>query len=73
MSPGVLIDRLINHRLYPLALEICNYLKIPSNAGEVKVLKQWALGKVGRSILFYMITQNYRFKINPYQITRYQE
>lgn len=46
LSRGVLIDRLVNNGLYPLALEICNYLKIPPNAGEAKVLRQWALNKV---------------------------
>ncbi|XP_019850373.1 PREDICTED: vacuolar protein sorting-associated protein 16 homolog [Amphimedon queenslandica] len=46
LSPGVLVDRLTNHRQYPVALEICNYLKLPSDVGEVKVLTQWALHKV---------------------------
>jgi hypothetical protein len=46
LTPGVLIDRLVNHGLYPVALEICSYLKISSNFGEVKVLRQWALQKV---------------------------
>ena len=40
------MDRLTNHRQYAVALEICNYLKLPSDVGEVKVLTQWALHKV---------------------------
>jgi len=46
LSTGVLIDRLINRGLYPLALEICNYLSIAPANGEVKVLREWALRKV---------------------------
>lgn len=42
----VLCCRLINRSLYPLAMEVCNYLKIPALSGEAKVLKQWALCKV---------------------------
>ena len=38
--------RLINRGLYPLAVEICSYLKLPPEEGEVKVLRQWALRKV---------------------------
>ncbi len=38
--------RLINRGLYAHALEICNYLNIPSAKGEVKVLRQWSLRKV---------------------------
>jgi hypothetical protein len=50
LTPGVLIDRLVNHGLYPVALEICSYLKISSNFGEVKVLRQWALQKVSYNL-----------------------
>ncbi|XP_064405910.1 vacuolar protein sorting-associated protein 16 homolog isoform X2 [Halichondria panicea] len=46
LSTGVLIDRLINRGLYPLAMEICKYLKIPPANGEVKILKEWALRKI---------------------------
>ena len=42
-----LILRLINRGMYQLALEICNYLSIPPANGEVKVLREWALRKVG--------------------------
>ena len=38
--------RLTNRGLYPLALEVCNYLKIPALEGEVKILRQWAMRKV---------------------------
>ena len=42
--------RLINRGLYPLAVEICSYLKLPPEEGEVKVLRQWALRKVSTHI-----------------------
>jgi hypothetical protein len=32
--------------LYPVALEICNYLKVPHIDGEIKILRQWAMRKV---------------------------
>ena len=41
------VARLINRGLYPLAMEICSYLKVPPVDGEVKVLRQWAMRKVG--------------------------
>jgi len=47
LSVIILILRLINRGLYPLALEICNYLSIAPANGEVKVLREWALRKVG--------------------------
>lgn len=40
------VCRLINRGLYPLAVQICSYLKLPPEDGEVKVLRQWALRKV---------------------------
>ena len=43
--------RLINRELYPVALEICNYLRVPPVEGEVKILRQWAVRKVGYRIL----------------------
>ena len=39
-------SRLIYHGLYHLALEICDFLKIPPSEGAVKVLRNWALRKV---------------------------
>ena len=38
--------RLINRELYPLALEVCNYLRVSPVDGEVKILRQWAIRKV---------------------------
>jgi hypothetical protein len=29
-----------------VALEICNYLRVPNVDGEVKILRQWAIKKV---------------------------
>ncbi|KAL5473503.1 hypothetical protein EMCRGX_G027993 [Ephydatia muelleri] len=46
LSSGVFVDRLIYHGLYHLALEICDFLKIPPSEGAVKVLRNWALRKV---------------------------
>ncbi|KAM9327919.1 vacuolar protein sorting-associated protein 16 homolog [Pholidichthys leucotaenia] len=42
----VLIDRLVYRRFYPLAIEICRYLKIPDYQGVSRVLKHWASCKV---------------------------
>ena len=42
--------RLINRGLYQLAMEICVYLKLPPVQGEVKVLRQWAMRKVGVAV-----------------------
>lgn len=39
-------NSLINRGLYPQAMEVCTYLKIPPGIGEVKVLRSWALRKV---------------------------
>jgi len=38
--------RLTNRGLYPLAIEICSYLKVTPVEGKVKVLRQWAMRKV---------------------------
>ncbi|XP_029370649.1 vacuolar protein sorting-associated protein 16 homolog isoform X3 [Echeneis naucrates] len=46
MTLQVLIDRLVYRRLYPLAIEICRYLKIPDYQGVSRVLKHWASCKV---------------------------
>uniref|UniRef100_I3KMA4 Vacuolar protein sorting-associated protein 16 homolog n=1 Tax=Oreochromis niloticus TaxID=8128 RepID=I3KMA4_ORENI len=42
----VLIDRLVYRQFYPLAIEICRYLKIPDYQGVSRVLKHWASCKV---------------------------
>uniref|UniRef100_A0A8C5DAU4 Vacuolar protein sorting-associated protein 16 homolog n=1 Tax=Gouania willdenowi TaxID=441366 RepID=A0A8C5DAU4_GOUWI len=42
----VLIDRLVYRQFYPLAIEICHYLKIPDFLGVSRVLKHWASCKV---------------------------
>ena len=47
---GILFFRLINRELYPVALEICNYLRVPNVDGEVKILRQWAIKKVSVSV-----------------------
>lgn len=46
MTVQVLIDRLVYRKLYPLAIEICRYLKIPDYQGVSRVLKHWACCKV---------------------------
>uniref|UniRef100_W5MDE9 Vacuolar protein sorting-associated protein 16 homolog n=1 Tax=Lepisosteus oculatus TaxID=7918 RepID=W5MDE9_LEPOC len=46
MTVQVLIDRLVYRRLYPLAIEVCRYLKIPEYQGVSRVLKHWACNKV---------------------------
>ncbi|KAI4793359.1 hypothetical protein KUCAC02_032774 [Chaenocephalus aceratus] len=42
MTLQVLIDRLVYRQFYPLAIEICRYLKIPDYQGVSRVLKHWA-------------------------------
>ena len=54
ISHGVLIDRLISRGIYPLALEVCNYLNIPSASGQAKVLRQWAI----RTVLYLYVPCN---------------
>lgn len=46
MTVQVLIDRLVHRRLYPLAIEVCRYLKIPEFQGVSRVLRHWAECKV---------------------------
>ncbi|KAG9349381.1 hypothetical protein JZ751_027824, partial [Albula glossodonta] len=45
MTVQVLIDRLVYRKLYPLAIEICRYLKTPEYQGVSRVLKHWACCK----------------------------
>jgi len=49
LSRPVLIDRLIARRLFPLALEICEYLKLNPGEGRNRVLGHWACYKVETS------------------------
>ncbi|KAG8558628.1 hypothetical protein GDO81_017071 [Engystomops pustulosus] len=42
----VLLDRLVLRRLYPLAVKICEYMKIPEFQGVSRVLAHWACFKV---------------------------
>uniref|UniRef100_A0AAV2MHR4 Vacuolar protein sorting-associated protein 16 homolog n=1 Tax=Knipowitschia caucasica TaxID=637954 RepID=A0AAV2MHR4_KNICA len=51
MTVQVLIDRLVHRRLYPLAIEICRYLKIPEFQGVSRVLRHWASCKVQQTDL----------------------
>ena len=46
IEPIMYFCRLTNRGLYPLALEICDYLKVSPVEGEVKILRQWAMRKV---------------------------
>ncbi|XP_028919250.1 vacuolar protein sorting-associated protein 16 homolog isoform X1 [Ornithorhynchus anatinus] len=42
----VLLDRLVLRRLYPLAIRICEYLRLPESQGASRVLAHWACYKV---------------------------
>ncbi|XP_034722187.1 vacuolar protein sorting-associated protein 16 homolog, partial [Etheostoma cragini] len=44
--PACLSLRLVYRQFYPLAIEICRYLKIPDYQGVSRVLKHWASCKV---------------------------
>ncbi|XP_056606714.1 vacuolar protein sorting-associated protein 16 homolog [Triplophysa dalaica] len=46
MTIQVLIDRLVHRKLYPLAIEVCRFLKTPEYQGVSRVLKHWACYKV---------------------------
>lgn len=41
-----LIDRLIDMEHWPLAISICDYMKIPIRDGVHRVLAHWAVNKV---------------------------
>lgn len=51
MTIQVLIDRLVHRRLYPLAIEVCRFLKIADFQGVSRVLRHWASGKVQQTNL----------------------
>uniref|UniRef100_A0A8C2P306 Vacuolar protein sorting-associated protein 16 homolog n=1 Tax=Capra hircus TaxID=9925 RepID=A0A8C2P306_CAPHI len=42
----VLLDRLVLRRLYPLAIQICEYLRLPEVQGVSRILAHWACYKV---------------------------
>jgi len=50
LTTPVLIDRLINRRLFPLALEIAQFLQLPQAEGRSRVLAHWAIYKVETSV-----------------------
>jgi len=49
LSRPVLMDRLIARRLFPLALEISQFLKLSPGEGRSRVLAHWAIYKVETS------------------------
>ncbi|XP_019620378.1 PREDICTED: vacuolar protein sorting-associated protein 16 homolog isoform X2 [Branchiostoma belcheri] len=46
LSMPVLIDRLVLRRQYPLAIRVCQYLKMPEAEGVSRILAHWACYKV---------------------------
>ncbi|NXQ53767.1 VPS16 protein, partial [Anthoscopus minutus] len=42
----VLLDRLVLRRLYPLAIRICEFLRLPEIQGVSRILAHWACSKV---------------------------
>ncbi|XP_005518015.1 PREDICTED: vacuolar protein sorting-associated protein 16 homolog [Pseudopodoces humilis] len=42
----VLLDRLVLRRLYPLAIRICDFLRLPAMQGVSRILAHWACYKV---------------------------
>jgi hypothetical protein len=42
----VLIDRLVLRKLFPYAIKICEYLKVPDAEGKSRILAHWACYKV---------------------------
>ena len=47
----VLMDRLTNRELYPLAIALCGFLKYSSDEGEIPVLMHWARKRVRTRLL----------------------
>lgn len=48
LTPEVVIDRLMSQRLYALAFQLCDALKLPKDLGECRVLAHWACYKVSK-------------------------
>lgn len=46
LTVEVLLDRLVLRRLYPLAIRICEYLRLPEIQGVSRILAHWACYKV---------------------------
>lgn len=46
LTINILIDRLVLRRHYPLAIKICEYMKIPEISGTSRLLEHWACYKV---------------------------
>jgi len=49
LTTPVLLDRLIQRRLFPLALEVAQFLQLPPAEGKSRVLAHWAIYKVETS------------------------
>merc|ERR1719208_630809 len=50
LTTPVLLDRLIQRRLFPLALEVAQFLQLPPAEGKSRVLAHWAIYKVVRFV-----------------------
>ncbi len=48
LTPKVVLDRLLARRLYPLAVKLCQLLKMSAEEGENRVLAHWACYKVAQ-------------------------
>ena len=46
LTPGVVVDRLLARRLYPLAAAVADWLGLPPKLGRSRVLAHWACYKV---------------------------
>ena len=46
LTMPVLIDRLVLRKLFPYAIKICEYLKVPDAEGKSRILAHWACYKV---------------------------
>ena len=56
LTPEVVVDRLLYRRLYPLAMKVCQLLKLPAPSGENRVLAHWACYKVEKFSNFPVIS-----------------
>ena len=51
----VLMERLTNRGLYPLAIALCSFLKYSSDEGEIPVLMHWARKQVRTCPLLLLV------------------
>lgn len=60
LTVAVFINRLLARRQWPLAVKICEYLRIPADQGVNKILSAWAIYKVKKKFnVFFLIQKKF--------------